>query len=462
MKPRNGWRMYPAMILALVLIAAGWGGSVGCVEQPASEARPVVEPSRKLTIITPHNERIRDAFETGFSNWHHENRGSHVDIRWIVRGTPECVKYVESLFSAHVDARPNRSPDLMFGGGVDDHRTLSAESLSRPVDLADELAGFPEEVAGLPTRDAEGHWFATGLSSFGIVYNDKLCRAHGIEPPKTWEDLADPRFQSWVGVADPAASGSHRQCLVLILQHQGWDDGWGTILRILANSRALVRRSSEVLSEVGSGIFLAGFAVNFDGLTLAAESDGAIRYINPIGATAATPSVTSVLQSVTELKLAEDFLRYCLSEAGQVVWSVKSSARSSYGPTLYHYPLSPQIYADYSEGLSVAENPLETDFGLHIDLDLAKRQSAILVPLVQAVCGENHVLLQRAWKAVIDAGLEADALAALTAPPFDEATAYKLGEKYQSAEPTQARAMKKEWSEMFRNRFQGVLEAAGG
>jgi len=350
----------------------------------------------------------------------------------------------------------------MFGGGVDDHRKLASESLSRAVVLGDELAGFPEEVAGLPTRDSEGHWFATGLSSFGIVYNDKLCRAHGIEPPKTWKDLADPRFRSWVGIADPAASGSHRQCLVLILQHQGWDDGWGTILRILANSRALVRRSSEVLSEVGSGIFLAGFAVNFDGLTLAAESDGAIRYINPIGATSATPSVTSVLQSVTELKLAEDFLRYCLSESGQVVWSVKSSARSSNGPTLYHYPLSPQVYADYAEDLSVAENPLETDFGLHIDLDQAKQQSAILVPLVQAACGENHVLLQRTWKAVIEAGLPAEALGALIAPPFDEATAYQLGEKYQAADSLQARAMKKEWSAMFRARYESVLKAVGG
>lgn len=432
----------------------------GCADRPATQTSAGAGSTKKLTIITPHNERIRSAFETGFSDWHHANYGTHVDIQWIVRGTPECVAYIDRVFSAHVDARPRTLPDLMFGGGIDDHRILAARGLSRSVRLGDALEGLPAEVAGLPTRDPEGHWFATGLSSFGIVYNERLCREYDINPPATWEDLADPRFRSWVAVADPANSGSHRQCMVLILQHLGWKEGWPAIIRILANARALVDRSADVLLQVRAGIAMAGFAVNFDGMTLAADNDGAIGYVNPHGATAATPSVTSVLESATELELAGSFLRYCLSEPGQLVWSVRSSAHSAYSPTLYHYPLSPAIYRDFADDLSVSENPLQTDFGIRLDLERADQQVSILTPLVRAACGENHVLLQRAWKAVIDAGMPTEALHVLTSPPFDESTAYEFGQIHRDAEPAQARKMEEEWSAMFRVRYQRVVELA--
>jgi ABC-type Fe3+ transport system substrate-binding protein len=416
-------------------------------------------PARKsLTIITPHNERIRNAFAVAFSNWHAAERGPYVHIDWIVRGTAECTKYIDGALTLPRDIGPRQVPELMFGGGIRDHVWLAEHGYTRAVNLDDVLAEIPAEVGGLPTRDRDGQWFATGLSSFGIVYNEQICGQRGITPPGTWTDLADPRFHGWVALADPAASGSNRQCLMLIVQRQGWQEGWSTIVRILANARALVGRSTDALRQVKTGISLAAFAVNFDGLTLAEESEGAVEYVNPPGATAITPDVMSVLRSASDIELARDFVHFCLSEEGQALWGVAAEHRSTYGETLYHYPLDPRVYETYAGKLAVSENPLQTDFGLQVDLERARRQVAILTPLVRAACGENHVPLQQAWAAVAEAGMPAAALAELTSLPFDEDTAYELGQKYEQAAPEQARQMLAEWSQMFRAKYERVRE----
>ena len=458
----NGRIVSKVASVIVLLCQAVWLGCGGCAKEPSP---PVVRRARapeRLTIITPHNAKIREAFEIGFSDWYLANRGVYAQIDWIVRGTPQCVDYIQQTFSGDSGRRLHKTPDLMFGGGIADHRLLAKRGHSQTLNLDDALADIPAEVNGLPTRDVEGCWFATGLSSFGIVYNARDCRQRGIAAPTTWADLADPRFRGWVGVADPAASGSHRQSMMLILQNQGWEQGWATLVRILGNARALVDSSTDVLNQVGSGVFLAGFAVNFDGLARVDESNGVLGYVNPPGATAVTPDVTTVLKTAGNVRLAEDFVRYCLSEAGQVAWGVKTEHRNTDGATLYHYPIDPQVYEAHAGQLAVTENPFKTDFGLRLDLEKANRQAAALIPLVRSAGGENHILLQQAWEAVVDSGMKPQALAELCKPPVDEETAYQTAQEHRGAGPTEARRLEQEWSNLFREKFARVIELAKG
>lgn len=440
-----GWLVFAICVSATFLAAACNKGE--------GAPQDIPPPQSTLSIITPHSSTIREAFERGFSDWRRQKDARPVQIEWIVRGTPQCVAYVQSAFSGGSE----RPPDLMFGGGITDHASLAASGFCRTPDLADVIKGVPDQIRGLPSRDPEGHWFATGLSSFGIVYNEKQCRLREIAPPADWTDLADPRYFGWLGIADPAGSGSHRQSMMLILQAQGWEKGFSTLIRILGNSRALAPSSGEVLDNVRSGNCLAGFAVNFDGLAIAEETKGSVRYINPPGATAATPDVCSVLKSALDAELAADFVRFCLSDQGQSIWGVRAEHRDVGGRDLYHYPIVPRIYTEYADKLAVKENPFETDFGVQVDLTKSGWQTTLLVPLVEAACGDRHVLLQRTWKTLIDSGLPEDALAEFTRPPFAEIEAFEAIKT--SEKSTQ---LVEEWSKLFEARYQKVLEMCGG
>lgn len=427
----------------------------GCYEPPAPAApAPPERPPRSLTILSPHNAQIRETFARGFANAMFRQRGDRVTIQWVARGTPECLAYAADAAAAQSSEYGPR-PDVLFGGGIDDHEWLTERDLSRPISIEKELARIPAEVGGIPTRDTAGRWFATGLSTFGLFVNERDAQRRGIAAPKTWEDLADARFEGWLGIADPSASGSHRQCMVMIVQAHGWEQGWGIILRALANSRALVESSSAALQQTRNGVFLASFAVNFDGLRVEIESGGSAAYLNPVGATAITPDVISVLRTATDFALAEEFVRYSLGDEGQKLWGARPDGHG--GAPLFHYPIDPAIYETLSDRLAVKENPYKTDFGLRFDLKKGERQADVLPALVQAACGANHVELQKAWRAVLAAGMPAAALRELTTPLVSEAQALEWGERYEHESSEGRAALIQEWSAQMAAKYAKVL-----
>ncbi|MHC4091045.1 MAG: hypothetical protein ACYSVY_12370, partial [Planctomycetota bacterium] len=71
-------------------------------------------------------------------------------------------------------------------------------------------------------------------------------------------------------------------------------------------------------------------------------------------------------------------------------------------------------------------------------------------------CGENHILLQRAWKAVIDSDMPDAALAELTRPLFDEQKAYEFGARYESSDEAYGLAV--DWAAAFRAKYEKVLQ----
>lgn len=446
-----------------LVVAICFAFLTGC--KPAQESPGIdVQPKAtlKLTIISPHSKRIRETFAEAFSQWYDQKFKQSVSVDWVVRGTPQCVRYIDDLFEGRDSGGTMSKPDLMFGGGLEDHRGLAARNRCFKLELGDALEGVPADIHGLPVRDDENRWVATGLSSFGILYNEADCNARGIEPPQTWADLADPRFSGWLAIADPAKSGSNRQCMMLILQQQGWEQGWRTLIQMLANARVLESGSSKGQDQIASGVMLAGFAVNFDGLRRVQENPGSLQYINPPGATAITPDITSVLKTAEDSRLAQQFVQFCLSDEGQAIWSMKAKGRDGLDRTLYHYPIKPSLYDSHKGQLAVEDNPFQNDFGIRIDQDAAVKQSAALIPMTNAICGENHIVLQQAWATIQDGGMNEEALAKLCEPIMSADEAYAAAKKLQGADDDQVRALRQEWSDAFRAKIELAVQLATG
>ncbi len=177
MKHRAGWgRLTAITALSAVCVLAML---VGCDRGPsrAAIAKPAV--TKELTILTPHSAEIRDTFSEGFWNWHLTKRGTPVRVKWVYRGTPQCVEYVRSIPEMRVNRTRYAIPDVVFGGGVTDHATLAAEGLSQAIDCGPALDNVPGNLNGHATRDADGRWVATGFSSFGILFNRLACEQRG-------------------------------------------------------------------------------------------------------------------------------------------------------------------------------------------------------------------------------------------------------------------------------------------
>ena len=437
------------------MVLTGWRG---CTPEAPRSAPGMSAPPARLVILTPHSELIREVVGAEFSAWHQKNHGQFMDIQWIPMGTVDCLDYVNRLSESAGESSVRVRPDLLFGGGIMEHDFLVQRGQAEPLDLKDALADIPETILGLPTREANGHWHATAFSGFGILFNRRACEQRAVPAPTTWADLALPEYYGWVTLADPGHSGSNRQCLTLILQKYGWEEGWSIILRMAANSRALLQNSGDVITAVRDGVALAGLSASFTAMQEIEQSAGRLSYANPPAASAVTPDVITVLKGAENREVAERFVRFCLSESGQVLWGVRAEARRGYRDTLYRYPVLPAVYEKHAGEMAVAENPLAMKSDLELDLERAVKQWDIVAPLLWAAAGENGILLQKCWKRLIDAGLPPETVAALTRPPFSEDEAYTLGAKAAAGGP-EADALVADWTRQFRERYEQVLAA---
>ncbi|HHN77849.1 MAG TPA: extracellular solute-binding protein [Phycisphaerales bacterium] len=318
---------------------------------------------RRLIIITPHVEQIREEFARAFSAWHERHYGEPVNVDFRTPGgTSEIRRQLEAEYRArlaeHRYTLEKRADgyevvmepgtigvDLMFGGGSYDHGRLARgvrTTLTGPDGEAIETSVPMSIPAGLDEKelrdifgdnrigtqhlyDPDQYWIGTALSSFGIVYNRDAYARLGLEPPSSFNDLTDPRLRGWLALADPRQSGSITTTFDSILGNHGWDDGWRILREMCGGARYFTNASTKPPADVSSGDAAAGLAIDFYGRGQAqavadAGDPDRMGYIDPPGEVYIDADPISILRGGPDPELAGRFLRFVLSEEGQSLW----------------------------------------------------------------------------------------------------------------------------------------------
>ena len=260
------WRKEITVVLALLLTMVG-----PFLLKPAQSTAPA-RYDRRLVIISPHHDRIREEFGQAFAAHWKKSTGQTLFIDWRVPGgTSEIAMLIKSeataAFQQHWqrDLKKTWSPaiaqaclnpkaapddeariaylasnvttgmDVFFGGGAydfeqqakagtlvagDGEKTGISGLAKKHPDWFGEN-GIPEKLSGEPFRDPQGRWCGACLSSSGIVFNRDVLRRIGIaDDPDSWDDLADPRYYGQIALSDPGKSGSVTKALEMLIQQQ--------------------------------------------------------------------------------------------------------------------------------------------------------------------------------------------------------------------------------------------------
>jgi len=228
---------------------------------------PDIQTSRRLVVLTPHNEAIRYEIERGFRRYLQARGQAEVHIDWRnPGGTSEQSRYLSSEYRSAFEryflaktgralsergalgfANPKQTSegddepalarrlflasnvgiriDLSFGGGS--YEFVNHAAAGRYVDsgiLASrpELFGpraIPQTNGGVPYWDKQGRWVGVCVSAFGICYNREALGRLGIDrAPTRWSDLADARLAGHIALVDPSKSGSAGKAFEMMLQ----------------------------------------------------------------------------------------------------------------------------------------------------------------------------------------------------------------------------------------------------
>src|SRR4030095_6328307 len=129
----------------------------------------------RAIVLTPHVDAIRIEFANGFAKWHQEHFQEPGGVEWRnVGGTSDALRFIQSEFARKPDGI---GLDILFGGGQEPYLVLADKHLaasSQPP--TSPLPGTPQTLHGMEIYEANFHWFAAALSSFGILENTRLQR----------------------------------------------------------------------------------------------------------------------------------------------------------------------------------------------------------------------------------------------------------------------------------------------
>jgi ABC-type Fe3+ transport system substrate-binding protein len=341
--------------------------------------------------------------------------------------------------------------------------TLAQKGLLERYDPpADVLAAIPPQIHGVPLYDPAHFWFGAALSGFGIITNERAREAVGLPEVHTWSDLADPRLAGWISASDPRASGSALAIYEIILQAYGWDKGWAVLTGMSGNIRNFLSSAAASAVEVGVGDSAYGVAIDQYGQAQAAYyGPQNVTFTLPEGQTVITPDSIAILKGPPHPELAQHFLQFVLSNAGQSLWMLPRSAPG--GAThdaINRMSVVPSLYDQLAATTPVTTNPFKLPSSLVYDNKLGSRRRAILSALLAAWLIDTHDALAPTWRAVntapADSTRQAQLLAQLTAPPCTQDELLRLADG-DWKDPVKRTALVNGWQAAALTRYHDVL-----
>lgn len=471
--------------LGLVLLGCALAGCRGEAASPTREARraetdKLVQarwgrtldqlPVEVLVAYTPNNANIKDEFEWAFSDHCAVQFGHRVRIDWldVGGGTNSIVTAIRNGYKDPVHG--SCGVDIFWGGGEFPFRGLSRDGLLEPVALdAETLASIPADLGGVALREPaidpatnqpspeKVLWCGSAISGFGILYNQGLLDMLQVAPPATWDDLGEMRFADLLSLADPTQSGSAAAAYQAIAQSgQDWPEGWAKLLSLLANAKRFTDSAGTTANAPLVGEAPVATCIDFYGVLRVVEGRGELVYISPRGQTPFTPDPIAVLKNPPHRELAEKFVRFVLSPAGQALWPLP--AGTAHGPASYNLcrqPIRKDVYELYGQQfLPRIAFPYAAGAAMDMTNDRTQVDYGVLIRLVQAAAIDNPDGLRRARDRLNATGRPTEKMAEFYRLPDDADTLLELQAVRKALkDKVQADRILTDWTTFFREKY---------
>jgi hypothetical protein len=254
---------------------------------------------------------------------------------------------------------------------------------------------------------------------------------------------------------------------------EGWAEALLLVRLIGANARYFTFSASKVPVDVARGEIAAGMCIDFYGTSQAQwerEHVGreTIVYVTPAGGSSIAVDPVGILRGAPHRDLAEAFVDYVMSPAGQRIWNYRTGTDG--GPqqyALHRLPVRRDVYTptDRERMADGTAQPFDLANRFAYRGDWTGRYFDLIRVLIRVMDIDCHPELQRAWAAIIRAGGPAavpEAMALLRELPFAYADCGRVSGDIRT--PIGRVIVTRQWAEFFRDRYRRAarLAAAAG
>ena len=302
----------------------------------------------ELVLITPVSKFIHDAALAEFAKFAKEKYNLTLKTNALAAGTPVA-------YGRIVEWKGRPEVDIFWGGESALFDKLAEQKLMQKLELSkavwDEIPASIGKPKPIALKDPNGFWVGSALEPYGLVYHPRLLQRLGVQPPKDWDDVLDPKLKGNVAQCAPNRSSSSHATYEVILQRSGDDKGWDWLKKLGGNTGIFTARSRDVPSVVAKGEFAVGFAVPS---YMAFEERLAgfdIKFVSPKNAFV-TPEPIGIVAGAKHPKAARAFIEFMLTERGQKVFMERGL-----------FPITPKYKVQGAPG-SAAEKAVEFTGGV--------------------------------------------------------------------------------------------------
>ncbi|KZM49354.1 ABC transporter substrate-binding protein [Labrenzia sp. OB1] len=137
---------------------------------------------------------------------------------------------------------------------------FAASTIVNP-EIADTLEAYTATgVDTIPAafRDGDNMWFAVTGYMAAFCVNTERVEKLGLDVPKSWADLVDPKYKGEVVMPNPASSGTGYIQVSSILQMKGEEEGWSFLDQLDGNIAQYIKSGSKPCNAAAAGEYAVG------------------------------------------------------------------------------------------------------------------------------------------------------------------------------------------------------------
>lgn len=276
------------LLVAALVFLCGAGMGRAASSEPDSD---------KLVIYSPHDGDPLNAGIMAFMA-----KYPHIRVEVVAGGTGELCSRVRAE-----EGHP--AADVLWGGGAD--------SLEANAGLFEPYASPNEAMIDPKFLDPTHHWVGESPLPMVIMYNRRVLRELGVEPPSRWEDCLNPALKGRIAFTMPAKSGSaYTQLCTMLLTHGGSEKGWAFVAKFAENLGGVIQDSSGKCHRmVADGDYAVGITI--EKMASMYRDDPDIGFIYPGEGTSAVPDAVAIVRNCPHPENARLFVDFVTSAGAQ-------------------------------------------------------------------------------------------------------------------------------------------------
>lgn len=237
-----------------------------------------------------------------------------IDAKFVRLSAGEAVARVRS-------EKNNPTFDVFFGGTGDAHDVLAGEKLTasyRPRAWGDLYDNLKKNV-----KDA---YIPLYTGALGFAVNDEVLRARNLPAPRTWKDLANPRYKGLIAMPNANTSGTAYTAITALVQIYGEGEAFELLKGIHRN----VPRNGYTRPGAGAAFLAArgevAIGITFMHDVVAQGQRGfPVRPVAPTDGTAAEIGGISLVANGPSPDLGKQFIEFALDpDTQELAASVQS------------------------------------------------------------------------------------------------------------------------------------------